>query len=742
MKRILFTLLCALFYLTSGAQCMVREIPLQQRAISSNLIVEGEVIARNSYWNTIHNMIYTSNTIEVYKIFRGAEMPSQIEIITEGGTVDLYRIIAEPELELNVGDIGVFTCIPVTRAKGLPPSRSAISQYEAYASVQGFVKYNVETQTASDPFRTYQDIENEIYNVVLSPSFENYKTVKEYSFHSIEGNGNEQLGGPSISGFSPSLLRGGTGDVLTINGNGFGSSQGSGTVGFKNADDGGSSYISPIASQYLTWSDTQITVQVPENAGTGTIRVSQGSTTTSVSALTVSYTHLNIPYGGSSLQTDHVNSNGAGGYTWHMNTGFDANAAAKACFMRAFDTWRCGTGIEWVIGSTTSINDAVADGTNVICFDNTNPLPAGILGICWANWSGCGTAPYIWYVDELDIIFDEGSNISPDTWQFGPATPNMNQYDFESVGVHELGHGHLLGHVIDNGTIMHYALTNGATNRSLGINDQDGGDFVQAKSEIANSCGPGAMSHHICPIPPVASFTSSQNTICAGETVDFTDNSSGGPTSWTWTFPSGSPGSATTQNVSNVLWSTAGTYTVSLTISNANGSSTYTQTITVNTAPATPTIFVIGNVLVCSATGSSYQWYLNGNPIPGATGQSHNPVQSGSYTVVVFDSAGCGSAQSAPVMVTGVDSAGNTVSFISVFPNPANGSFQLTFTATNDNYTLEIHDMLGQIVYSEALPGFSGTYNKTFDMAAYGQGVYFIRLRGNENESTVRVVIY
>jgi hypothetical protein len=97
-------------------------------------------------------------------------------------------------------------------------------------------------------------------------------------------------------------------------------------------------------------------------------------------------------------------------------------------------------------------------------------------------------------VNELDIIFDDGSNIAPLTWEFGPSTPTISEYDFETVAVHELGHGHQLGHVVSPGAIMHYAISNGSANRSLGANDLAGGNFVQAKSEIANVCGPGAMS--------------------------------------------------------------------------------------------------------------------------------------------------------------------------------------------------------------------------------------------------------
>ncbi len=253
------------------------------------------------------------------------------------------------------------------------------------------------------------------------------------------------------------------------------------------------------SSQYKSWSSTQIEVEVPTPAATGVVQVIQGATSTSAATLTISYSHLNVDFdpgsGTIAYQTDHINDNGSGGYTWRMNTGFDANAAARASFMRAFDTWRCGTDVNWQTGATTSINDAVSDGTNIICFDDAAPLPSGVLGVCYSYWSGCASGPTIvWYVNELDIIFDEGSNISPLTWEFGTATPSGSEYDFETVAVHELGHGHQLGHVIAPGAIMHYAIANGVSNRSLGVNDLAGGNFVQAKSEVANVCGPGAMT--------------------------------------------------------------------------------------------------------------------------------------------------------------------------------------------------------------------------------------------------------
>ena len=84
----------------------------------------------------------------------------------------------------------------------------------------------------------------------------------------------------AIDNFSPTTVTGGTGTVLTINGSGFGATQGTGTVGFRRADDGGATYMSPVPTQYFRGCDTQIRVlEVPDGAGTGDIQVTQGATT-------------------------------------------------------------------------------------------------------------------------------------------------------------------------------------------------------------------------------------------------------------------------------------------------------------------------------------------------------------------------------------------------------------------------------------------------------------------------------
>lgn len=86
-------------------------------------------------------------------------------------------------------------------------------------------------------------------------------------------------------------------------------------------------------------------------------------------------------------------------------------------------------------------------------------------------------------------------------------------------------------------------------------------------------------------VPPVALFTSNENVIAPGNSVDFTDMSEGNPTSWSWSFTGGTPSSSTAQHPSNIVYNTAGMYKVSLTITNPLGTKTLTKYNYINVIP-------------------------------------------------------------------------------------------------------------------------------------------------------------
>ena len=73
--------------------------------------------------------------------------------------------------------------------------------------------------------------------------------------------------------------------------------------------------------------------------------------------------------------------------------------------------------------------------------------------------------------------------------------------------------------------------------------------------------------------PPSAVYSKTANSICTGQTITYTDNSIGSPTSRLWYFPGGTPSTATS-NIVTVTYNTPGKYPVAFKVSNALGSDT------------------------------------------------------------------------------------------------------------------------------------------------------------------------
>ncbi|MBM4056187.1 MAG: PKD domain-containing protein [Planctomycetes bacterium] len=75
-------------------------------------------------------------------------------------------------------------------------------------------------------------------------------------------------------------------------------------------------------------------------------------------------------------------------------------------------------------------------------------------------------------------------------------------------------------------------------------------------------------------IAPEAEFTADTNSITQGQSVQFSDLSTGNPDTWLWTFGGGDPPTCSTQPPPPVVYNTPGYKTISLTVSNSAGSDT------------------------------------------------------------------------------------------------------------------------------------------------------------------------
>ena len=146
------------------------------------------------------------------------------------------------------------------------------------------------------------------------------------------------------------------------------------------------------------------------------------------------------------------------------------------------------------------------------------------------------------------------------------------------------------------------------------------------------NCGAG--------LPPSANFTVNNDSICPSTCINFTDVSTGSPTSWSWTFPGGTPANSNVQSPAGICYNAPGTYTATLTATNANGSSTSTQTIVVNPLPVVninplnPTI-CNGDIVTLTATGATlYSWTPpTGLSATNISNPDASPVATTTYTV-------------------------------------------------------------------------------------------------------------
>lgn len=172
---------------------------------------------------------------------------------------------------------------------------------------------------------------------------------------------------------------------------------------------------------------------------------------------------------------------------------------------------------------------------------------------------------------------------------------------------------------------------------------------------------------------PIANFTANTTTISVGGSVNFTDLSLNSPTSWSWDFGDG--GTSTAQNPSH-LYSSVGTYDVSLTATNSYGSDIETKIghITVGGTSSSKIAF-------SSNRDGNYEIYVmnvdgtNQTRLTYTSANNTSPAWSPDGTKIVFTSDRVGN----------IDLNGSALREIYVMN--ADGTNQTRLTITNDTIT-------------------------------------------------------
>lgn len=504
MKKVYLLPLFLYSIFSLSAQCLTKEVVLEKRIKSAEYIVEGKVIAKQSFWDDKYQNIYTSNTILLYKVFKGqVETFQTIELLTRGGIVDQEMQIDYPSLQFNTGEVGIFLLHDNTvknQKNAKPNTLYCISEYIN----QGYIKYDFETGKAIDGHHAYDEVTTDLYDLIEQNTQQEHYSIAPFSFDK-KARTRLPSNAKNITSFTPTTITAGTESILTITGSNFGATKGS--VEFANADNGGSTInVAALSEQIKTWTNTEITVEVPSGAGTGNLEVitTSNGTFTSSSPLTISYNQSNAQNGGDAYPTQFINDNGMGGITFQFFTDFADGtdlAGADQAFLSAMNTWCTSTSVNWIRGADSNVDVIASDGVNIVRF---GPISGSTIGIATSRWSACGSGGVFadWFVTEIDIEFNENNS-----WHAGSGTPSGSQTDFESVALHELGHAHQLGHTINGsnstGDVMYFQILDGAVKRALSSNDETGADDVFDRSNNSSICGRSIMTSSNCGTLPV-----------------------------------------------------------------------------------------------------------------------------------------------------------------------------------------------------------------------------------------------
>lgn len=261
-------------------------------------------------------------------------------------------------------------------------------------------------------------------------------------------------------------------------------------------------------------------------------------------------------------------------------------------------------------------------------------------------------------------------------------------------------------HMNADGTVKNYSILNSPELKNM-LNDGDhlgwylntfktGGNelIVSALYDDDGASNAGAlyiMDLGAAPAKPIANAGANQ-TICGNETATINGSNSTNPTGSALAYAWSSANyTISTPNAASFTFtpqasSTTTTYAFVLTVNSGDVvSDPDTVFVTVNPVPSRPTLSSSNDKIQSNVTASTYNWFLNNEPISNANSNPLTTKAPGNYHLIVSNEFGCASSKSNTITVQ--DISGLSVSRTELLMKATAGSFGSVKITTNLAWT-------------------------------------------------------
>ena len=454
----------------SFAQLHNSNYELETDIVESDIVIKGKLVNQESYINDTDNNIFTVYSVQVNEIYKGISN-SLVHIVVPGGKVGDEIQLASHSLKLKHNSKGYFILKKekTLKLKGDNSPNEIFRPNSGELSFFNFDNFNGKISNPILDFKSNKEFSDKIFELTDKKEV----IVEGDDFVIISPNLTA-----SINSISPITIGGGNKEILTISGSGFGEFSfvpTNASVLFRNADNGGSSWNESFRSNIVSWTDTEIQIRVPDNSGSGSIRVqkSDGTIIESEQTIEVPYNIWNyadgnnyltsveypiIHLGDNSNNLDHVSN---GKWTFKVSEEFNNTPDARNVIQEVINRWSCNAGFDFVLSDEITSNNTRTRGDNInsITFDGKSSylgICAPSLRICEYSNSEGEVVDQVYAFSEIDIGF-----LDTMSWSYDEGNVSSQQRDFHSTSAHEFGHALGMGHVTTNGSLMYYASSSG-----------------------------------------------------------------------------------------------------------------------------------------------------------------------------------------------------------------------------------------------------------------------------------------